>query len=447
MNLLTRYKLHDIHDESWNAYGQLTYISSLKLPFSAAYTNANGSTNSLLTGREHSFTASATFFLGVRLWTSAEGYFVPEVIAERPLSSLRGIGGSIQNFELQKGGSVTPQIYRSRSYLQQTIGLGGKRVVKTSDPMQLGSVVDSRRLVLRAGNFSILDFLDKNSFAGDLRQQFFNMAFLTYAAYDFGSDARGFSYGGVAELYWDDWALRFGRISLPKDPNQLSADFRLDKHYGDQVEVEHTHKLGGRAGAVRILGYRNRGRMGRFDDAIAAYRSDPGKNATTCPGFNYGSENANAPDLCWVRKANTKLGIGINVEQYVSDDIGLFLRGMISDGKSEVYAYTPTDRSLAFGLLSRGSAWGRPRDLAGTGVGLAWISGIHAEYLRMGGIDGFVGDGNLRLGTESVFEVFYSVNLLSSAWLSGDYQHITNPAFNKDRGPVDIFGARFHAEF
>jgi hypothetical protein len=37
--------------------------------------------------------------------------------------------------------------------------------------------------------------------------------------------------------------------------------------------------------------------------------------------------------------------------------------------------------------------------------------------------------------------------LLSSLWLSIDYQHITNPAYNADRGPVDIFGARAHAEF
>ena len=39
---------------------------------------------------------------------------MPEVIAERPLSNLHGLGGAIQNFELQKGGSETPQIYQAR---------------------------------------------------------------------------------------------------------------------------------------------------------------------------------------------------------------------------------------------------------------------------------------------------------------------------------------------
>jgi high affinity Mn2+ porin len=81
------------------------------------------------------------------------------------------------------------------------------------------------------------------------------------------------------------------------------------------------------------------------------------------------------------------------------------------------------------------------------GVGLGWISQTHADYLRMGGVDGFIGDGNIRPATESVIEAFYSVNIVSWLWLSADYQHITNPAFNADRGPVDIFGARIHAEF
>jgi hypothetical protein len=65
----------------------------------------------------------------------------------------------------------------------------------------------------------------------------------------------------------------------------------------------------------------------------------------------------------------------------------------------------------------------------------------------MGGVDGFIGDGTIRPAAESVLEAFYSFNVLSSAWVSLDYQHITNPAFNADRGPVDVFGGRVHAEF
>jgi high affinity Mn2+ porin len=447
MKLLTEHDLHNIEDESWNAYGQFTYISSWKLRFPALYTNANGSTNSLVPDGERSFTGTATFYFGLRLWKGGEAYMAPEVIAERPLSQLRGLGAAIQNFELQKGGSETPKLYRSRAYIRQTFGFGGERVVKESGPLQLGTAYNGRRLVLIVGNFSILDFFDKNAFDIDPRQGLLSLAFLTYPAYDFASDARGYSWGGVAELYWDDWAIRVGRITPPKDPNQLPVDFRLGRFYGDQIELQHTHQVFGKDGTVRALLYRNHETIGRFSDAVAAFTTDRQKNAASCASFNYGSANASAPDLCWVRAPNVKVGLGLFLEQYIAHDIGVFSRGMVSDGRTEVDAYTSTDRSASFGALAKGSAWTRPADLAGVGVNLGWISQPHAEYLRLGGIDGFIGDGSIKPAVESALDVFYSMNLRKSLWLSADYQHVINPAFNADRGPVNIFSARIHAEF
>lgn len=447
MGTLAGAGLHDIKDESWNAYAQFTYISSWKPSFQAPYTNAGGSINSLTTEAERSFTATATLFLGLRLWPGAEAYFAPEVIAERPLSQLHGLGGAIQNFELQKGGGETPQLYRSRAYLRQTFDLGGAPVERRSDALQLGGTVPGRRLVLTLGNFTILDFFDKSSFTSDTRQQFFNLSFMTYAAWDFASDARGYSWGGMVELDWDEWAVRFGRISPPVEPNQLPVSLRFDRAYGDQLEVEHAHKILGREGAVRMLAYRNREMMGRFDEAISAFRADPGKNAAACTGFNYGSLNASAPDLCWVRRSNVKRGIGLSLEQHLTDDAGVFIRGMISDGDTEVDAYTSTDRSISFGALAKGSAWNRPADVAGAGASLGWISRAHADYLRLGGIDGFIGDGKLNQATEGVFEIFYSVNFLDVLWLSADYQRIVNPAFNADRGAFSIYGLRLHAQY
>jgi len=448
MNLLSHHGLHNIDDERWNAYGQFTYISSWKLPFQAPYTNANGSTNSLVPGAERSFTGTFSLFFGLKLWPGGEAYFVPEVISERPLSQLHGIGGAIQNFELQKQGSETPHLYRARLFLRQTFGLGGASVVKTSDPLQLGTVVDSRRLVLTLGNFTILDVFDRNSVTGDPRQTFFNMAFMTHSSYDFMADARGYTWGGTAELYWDQWTLRYGRITPPKKPNTLPLDFRIWDYYGDQVELEHDHTLFGRPGAVRLLGYRNHVITGRFDEAIEAFEANSADNAAACgANFNYGSKNSSAPDFCWARRPNVKVGIGINLEQYVAKDIGVFVRGMYSDGQSEVYAYNPADRSLSLGAVAKGSLWRRSFDVAGVGFGMSWISAIHAKYLAMGGVDGFVGDGYLRQAAEGIFEGFYSVNLLKAVWLAADYQFLWNPGFNADRGPVHILGARVHAEF
>jgi high affinity Mn2+ porin len=447
MNWLTEQGLHNIKEETWNAYGQFTYISSWKSAFPALYTNLNGSNHSLLPTAERSYTGTATLFLGVKPWQGAGVYVVPELIAAEPLTGLLGLGGVIQNFELQKNGSKDPRVYLSRAYIQQTFGFGGNRVQLESNPMQLGGKVDSRRLVITAGNFSILDFFDKNSFSGDLRRQFNNMAFLTYAAYDFAADARGYTIGLVAEYYHDDWAFRFGHTLPPADPNQLPLVFKPFTYYGDQVELEHKHNLYGQPGAVRVLGYRNRENMGLWTDAINAYQLNNNFNATNCIGFNYGSNNSTAPDLCWARKPNVKMGIGINFEQQATADIGLFFRGMYSDGKTEVYSYTSTDRSISFGALMKGIRWGRERDLVGLGYAVGWLSAEHVNYLNRGGIDGFIGDGRITYRPEMAIDLFYSYNAWSSLWFTADYQHIENPAYNADRGPVDVYAVKGHFEF
>jgi high affinity Mn2+ porin len=454
MNLLNHHGLHDLKDEDWNAYGAVTDMWTQKLGFSAKYTDLHGSPNSLSPKPELSFAELATLYLGARLWPGAEAYIVPEIIGEKafgetPIGQLKGLGGAIQNFELQKNGSTIPTPYLSRAYLVQTIGLGGGAIEKTSDPLQIARIDRRRRLVLRLGNFSILDFFDKNDVSGDMTRSFFNMSFLTYAAYDFAADARGFAWGGIAELDYDDWSMRFGRITPPKDPNQLPLDFRIDEFYGDQLELEHDHQLLGQAGAVRLLGYRNVENMGRFADAIAAYDADHGDNAKDCAAstFSYGSTNASAPDLCWVRKPNVKLGIGISVVQQLGRDFGVFFRGMYSDGQTEVYSFTSTDRSISFGAIGRGTVWKRPSDTIGLGWAQGWISQIHAQYLNMGGIDGFIGDGKINEAPEGVVEAYYSLGLGSSAWFTADYQFIYNPAYNADRGPVNVLGGRVHVEF
>ena len=184
-------------------------------------------------------------------------------------------------------------------------------------------------------------------------------------------------------------------ITPPKDPNQLPVDFWLAKYYGDQVEVEHNHKVfgqTGKVGKVRALAYRNRENIGRFKDAITAFEADSQKNATSCPGFK---------------------------EQYVAKDVGVFARGMISDGRSEVDAYTSADRAATFGTLAKGSLWRRPRDVAGLGLNVDWISATHAQYLKMGGIDGFVGDGMITPAGETNLDLFYSLNVHKVCWLLG----------------------------
>jgi len=447
MGLLARHRLHDKKNEVWNLYGQITDIWTVHPPFPAKYTDFGGSTSSLQPNTEISFTETCTLFFGLRLWPGAEAYIVPEVVAEKPFSEARGFGGVIPNFELQKSGVTYPTPYLARAYIRQIIPLGGASSRTEPDQMQLGRTDLSRRLVFTLGNFNVLDFFDKSTVLGDPRKGFLNTSFTTNAAFDFSADSRGYTWGGIAELDVDDWAFRFGHTIAPKAPNQLALDFRFWKFFGDQFEIEHHHKIGGHEGAVHVLAYRNRENMARFSDAIDAFVADPSKNATTCPGFNYGSMNAHAPDLCWARTPNTKVGIGASLEQNIVDDVGVFFRAMWSDGMTEVYSFTSADRSLSLGTIVKGTPWKRAGDSIGIGWVENWISDIHAQYLGMGGIDGFIGDGKIHKASEGALELFYSLHLGALAWVTVDYQEIWNPAFNSDRGPVSVIGWRAHVEY
>lgn len=126
--------------------------------------------------------------------------------------------------------------------------------------------------------------------------------------------------GVAGEYIADGWSRRAGRFIQPKEANQLALDARILRNYGDQVELEYRYALGDdRPGAVRLLAFRNRTFMARYDDALALAR-----------------QRGVVPDLDLVRMADqVKMGIGINAEQAVSRDVGAFARMMWADGQTE----------------------------------------------------------------------------------------------------------------
>ncbi|MGD0960630.1 MAG: carbohydrate porin, partial [Methylomonas sp.] len=425
MRLLADQGWHFMDDENWNVHGQASVVSQWKPSFPAAYTNLGGGPNSLLPQAERSNTNTVDFYAGLRTpWRGGEIYYAPEMIAEDAFSNLKGLGGAIQNGELQKSGAQNSSWYTSRFYLRQTFNMGGAGEHAASGPLQLAGAFDSRRLVVSVGTMSIIDIFDKNAYAGDVRQQFVSMAFMTNAAYDFAADVHGYSTGAAAEFYHDAWAFRFGRFMPPQDPNGKPLSYRLFKYFGQQIEVEHRHAIGGQPGAIRVLAYRNQAFMGKFSDAVSAFNSNPAQyNAANCVSYNYGNTNAQAPDLCWARKTNVKMGAGLNMEQSLAHGLGVFLRGMYSDGQTEDDSFTSADRSLSYGTLLDGENWGRNKDAIGAGYAISWISAAHIAYLNMGGIDQFIGDGKINFRPEHVLELFYKLNVYKTAWLTFDYQH------------------------
>ena len=159
-------------------------------------------------------------------------------------------------------------------------------------------------------------------------------------------------------------------------------------------------------------------------------------------------QTGQTPDLNLVRNGlQAKTGFGINVEQNISNDIGVFARIGYADGKTEVYAFSEIDSSQSVGTLIKGSRWGRIEDTFGFAVVRDELSPLHRDYLAAGGMGFFIGDGRLNYRPEKIGELFYSATIVKHFVVSGDWQYIKNPAYNADRGPVKIASLRLHTEF
>jgi len=142
-----------------------------------------------------------------------------------------------------------------------------------------------------------------------------------------------------------------------------------------------------------------------------------------------------------------KFGLGMSADQQISNAISLFLRAGWNDGQFATWAFTEIDRTGSMGATVKGDQWKRPRDIFGVAGVLNGISKIHRDFLADGGYGFIIGDGALKYGHEGILEAYYSACLASGLFLTGDYQFVNNPAYNKDRGPVSVFSLRVHLEF
>ena len=415
----------DVPEEA-SAKFQATYVWERKYPFDAAYSGSH----SLSPDREKSYSFTATAALGTRTWRGGELYFDPEVAQGVPLSGLTGLGG-FTNGEIARVSSPNPTFYRARLFARQTWGFGGGSEKTEPDANQLAGSVDRRRLALTVGNLSVLDIFDGNAFSHDPRTQFLNWSLMTYGAYDYAADARGYSWGLALEYFIEDWRLRAGRFIQPKEPNQLALDPRIFRHYGDQIEIERAYALAERPGRLRFLAFRNVARMARYQDAL-----------------DLAAQTGGAPDINAVRTVErVKRGYGLNFEQEISSSVGLFGRASWADGQTETYAFTEIDRSLSGGVSVKGGTFARARDTFGIAYVRNALSTAHRDYLAAGGLGFFLGDGALRYRPENVLEAYYSLNVAKDTSFSADFQRILNPGYNADRGSVSVVTARLHYGF
>ena len=403
---------------------QSTFVVQSNPAFRAPYDGPN----SLDSHGDTRETADLTLYAGASPWRGAEVWVNPEIDQGFGLHNTTGAAGFTSG-EAYKIGKANPYLRLQRIFLRQTISLGGEQTKLDADLNQLGGATSADRVVLTVGKFGVGDVFDINTYTHDPRRDYLNWTLIDSGAFDYAADAWGYSLGGSAELYKGRWAVRAGLFNLSLTPNGtvLGAGFR---QYEAAGEVERRFSVGGHDGRVRLLGWFNHGQMARLDDALAA--APPGS----------------APNVASVRRYATRAGGAVNIEQEVTDTLGVFARASIADGRYEAYEFTDVDRSIAAGLSLKGASWGRKDDRVGIGAVVNGISAVRQRYLAAGGLGILVGDGQLsHAGAEAIGEGWYDVSLAGGKFhMTADAQVLGNPAYNRDRGPVAVFALRLHAQ-
>jgi len=412
--------------ETWNLFYQATSIGQYHPAFPAPYTGPF----SLAPHAEAEASLTTTLFLGWQASPNTQFYFDPEIAGGRGFSGTNGVA-NFPNGEMPRVATAAPKPYLARLYVLHDFGFGDARESRESDENQLGNSRPLIRYTIVAGRFTVTDFFDQNRYSHDPRTQFMGWGVMYNGAWDYPADTRGYTWGWVHEFHARSWSVRYASAAMPKVANGLRFDRRLLRDRSDMFEGEYRTKFGSHEGAVRLLNYYNHADMG---DYAAALR--------------LAAETHARPDITATRQVGTlKYGFGLSADQEIANDIGIFGRLGWNDGKTESFAFTAIDRLATVGISVNGTRWRRKHDTVATEVTAAGLSAVHAQYLAQGGYDFLIGDGALRYGPETISESYYAAQLVPWLIATVDLQHITNPAYNRDRGPVWAGSLRLHMEF
>jgi high affinity Mn2+ porin len=378
---------------------------------------------------ERDVSLTTTLFFALRLDKNTTFVFDPEIAGGKGFSGVNGLANS-SNGELPRVASATPKPYVARLYLTHDFGFGSEMEPAESDENQLGGERPMNRYTISAGRFTLTDFFDDNKYSHDPRTQFMGWGVMFNGAWDYPADVRGYTWGWVHEIHTHNWAFRYASAAMPRVANGLRFDRRILVNRGDVFEVERRYEWNKHSGIVRVTPYMNHANAGNYAEAI-----------------RQSELTHTAPDVTATRRNGTiKYGVGLNMEQEIAKDLGVFARLGWNDGKTESFAFTAIDRLATGGISLGGSRWHRRFDNVATEFTASGISGVHRQYLELGGHDFLIGDGRLEYAPESIWESYYSARLFPGFFASLDLQHVSNPAYNQQRGPVWIPSLRLHFE-
>jgi high affinity Mn2+ porin len=392
---------------------QATLTGQGVFPFTAPYTGPNSLDPNGQIKDTFSFDIADSF----RPWGGGELYFDGLVWQGYGLSNTEGMA-AFPNGEAYRVGTTPPDAVIARAYFRQSVNLGGDS--KSASPQA------PRRLIFTVGHFAATDVFDQNAYANDSRTQFMNWAFVNNLTWDYPANTLGITNGISAELDWGAWAARAGIFQVSEVANGIRMDWNIAHAWSAAGELQRNFSFAGHHGAVRLLAWKERAHMGSYQEVL----SDPKDIAQN--GF---------------LEYRTKYGFGINAEQEISKDLGVFMRLGWSNGRTQVWEFTDADRTASLGVSLKGDAWYRPGDTVGIAAVVDGISAVHQQFLARGGLGITVGDGALDYGSERVGEAYYDWNIVKHLWLTLDYQLALNPGYNHARGPANILATRLHWEF
>jgi high affinity Mn2+ porin len=411
--------------ERWNLFYQATSIGQYHGTFHSPYSGPF----SLQDYMERDASLTTTLFFGLRLEQNTALYFDPEIAGGKGFSGVNGLANS-PNGELPRVASATPKPYLARLYIAHDFGFGSEKESVESEENQLAGQRPMDRYTIIVGRFTLTDFFDNNRYSHDPRSQFTGWGVMYNGAWDYPADVRGYDWGWVHEIHLRNWSLRYASAAMPRVANGLRFDRRLFVNRGDVFEAERRWEVRKHPGVVRVLNYENHANAGTYAEALKQAELTGGR-----------------PDVVSTRRNGTlKYGFGLNMEQELTKDVGVFARLGWNDGKTESFAFTAIDRLATGGISVSGQRWRRPFDTVATELTVSGISGVHALYLARGGYDFLIGDGRLQYGPEYISETYYNARLFPGFFAGFDLQHVSNPAYNQDRGPVWIPSIRLHIE-
>ena len=420
--------LPHLSDTRYWLSGQANFIFQTHPPFHAPYSGIN----SLSPNYEKATSRVLTFYSGVRLNDSTEILVDIEEAGGAALSTGLGLAGD-PNLDIVRNPSLSKAPYLARGLIHRVFALSDDKIENSRSFLSLFDQLPRRRLEFRFGKLSMPDFFDQNSAGSDTHLQFTNWTVDNNGAYDYAADTRGYTVGLTLDYEDRNWGFRFAEALMPKVANGIDLVWKPWQAHAENFEYELRHGvIPHQPGVLRVLAYTNYANMGIYREATAQFRAGlvPRPDITHHP---------------W--HITRKYGFGVNFEQDVSRGLTAFGRFGWNNGKTESFAYTEVDQTWEGGLGAHGALWRRRYDRAGIAFVSNGICKDHQIYLAEGGLGFLLGDGALRYGREAIVETFYTAHIWRGIYLAPGLQHINNPGYNRDRGPVLVPSFRAHVEF